>query len=39
MEFKGSKIEFNLEELTSLLIANKQEGFRRMGRYVTRRGG
>jgi hypothetical protein len=39
MEFKGSKIEFDLEELAPLLIADKQEGFRLLGRYVTRRGG
>jgi hypothetical protein len=26
MEFKGSKIEFDLEELAPLLIADKQEG-------------
>ncbi|MCI4407279.1 MAG: hypothetical protein JHC35_08380 [Sulfuricurvum sp.] len=31
MEFKGSKIEFDLEELAPLLIADKQEGFRRIG--------
>lgn len=31
MELKGNKIEFDLDELTPLLIGNKQEGFRQTG--------
>ncbi len=31
MELIGNKIEFDLEELTPLLIGNKQEGFRQIG--------
>jgi len=31
MELIGNKIEFDLEELTPLLIGDKQEGFRQIG--------
>jgi len=34
MELKGNKIEFNLDELAPLLIANKTEGFRQIGEKI-----
>jgi len=34
MELKENKIEFDLEELAPLLIANKTEGFRQIGEKI-----
>ncbi|WP_295008972.1 hypothetical protein [Sulfurimonas sp.] len=31
MEFKGKKLELDLEELMPLLMTNKQEAFRHIG--------
>lgn len=31
MEFKGKKLELDLEELMPLLVGNKQEAFRQIG--------
>ncbi|HHD79886.1 MAG TPA: IS256 family transposase, partial [Epsilonproteobacteria bacterium] len=34
MEVKENKIEFDIEELAPLLIANKTEGFRQIGEKI-----
>ena len=34
LELKGKKIEFDLEEFVPLLLSNKQEGFRKIGKQL-----